>query len=45
MMEFSYNNAKNASTSHMLFELNYGYHLLILYKDEVNFHSQSKLAD
>ena len=26
MAEFAYNNAKNASTGHMTFELNYGYH-------------------
>ncbi len=26
MTEFAYNNAKNASTSHTPFELNYGYH-------------------
>ena len=26
MVEFAYNNAKNASTGHMSFELNYGYH-------------------
>ena len=26
MAEFAYNNAKNVSTGHMLFKLNYGYH-------------------
>ena len=26
MAEFTYNNAKNASTSHTPFELNYSYH-------------------
>ena len=26
MAEFAYNNAKNASTDHTPFELNYGYH-------------------
>ena len=27
IVEFAYNNAQNASTGHMLFELNCGYHL------------------
>ena len=26
MAELAYNNAKNASTCHILFKLNYGYH-------------------
>ena len=45
MAEFAYNNAKNASTSYMLFELNCGYHFWISYKEEVNSCSKSKLAD
>ena len=45
MAEFVYNNAKNASISHMPFELNCGYHTRILYKEEVDFRSKSKSAD
>ena len=45
MAEFAYNNAKNTSTGHTLFELNYGYHPWILYEEDVNLHSQSKSAD
>lgn len=44
-VEFAYNNAKNASTSHTLFELNCGYHLYVFYKKDVNPHSKLKLAD
>ena len=32
MAEFVYNNAKNPSTGHTSFGLNYGYHPRILYK-------------
>ena len=45
MAEFAYNNAKNASSGHMLFELNCGYHLRMSYKDDDNPRSKSKLAD
>ena len=45
MVEFVYNNSKNATTSHMLFELNCDYHLQILYKEEVDPYSQSMLVD
>ena len=45
MAEFAYNNAKNASIGHTLFELNCGYHLRMLYKEDVNSRSQSKSAD
>ena len=45
MAEFAYNNAKNASTGHRLFELNCGYHLWISYKEDINPRSQSKSAD
>ena len=44
MAEFAYNNTKNASTSHIPFELNCGYHPWILYKKEVDPHSKSKSA-
>ncbi len=45
MAEFAYNNAKNASIGHTLFELNYGYHSRASYKEDVNPRSQSKSAD
>ncbi len=45
MAEFAYNNAKNASTSHTPFELNYGFHLRASYKENVDPRSQSKSAD
>ena len=43
--EFAYNNAKNVSTNHTLFELNYNYHLWMLYKEEVNSYSKFKSAN
>ena len=45
MAEFAYNNARNASTSHTPFELNYGYHSWVLYKEDVDPHSQFKSID
>ena len=45
MAKFAYNNAKNISTSHTLFELNCNYHLWILYEEKVDFCSKSKSAD
>ena len=45
MAEFAYNNAKNASTGHMLFELNCGYHPQVSYKEDVDSRSQSKSVD
>ena len=45
MAEFAYNNAKNASTGHTPFELNYGYHPRVLYKEDVDPRSQSKSVD
>ena len=45
MAEFTYNNAKNASTNYMPFEFNYGYHPQISYEEDVNPYSQSKLAE
>ena len=45
MAEFTYNNAKNASTGHTPFELNCGYHLCVSYKENVDPHSKSKAAD
>ena len=45
MAEFAYNNAKNASTSHTLFELNYGYYPRISFKENVDPHSRSYSAN
>ena len=45
MAEFAYNNTKNASSGHTFFELNCGYHFQMSYKDNVDPHSKSKLAD
>ena len=45
MAEIVYNNAKNASFSLMPFEFNYGYYPWMLYKNDVNSYSKSKLAD
>ena len=45
MAEFAYNNAKNTSTDHMLFELNCGYHPRVSFKEETDPCSQSKTAD
>lgn len=42
--EFVYNNVKNTNTSYMSFKLNCGYHLNILYKENVNPCSQSRSA-
>ena len=43
--EFAYNNAKNASTGHTLFELNYGYYLYICYEKDIDYRSNSKSAN
>ena len=45
MAEFAYNNAKNASTGHISFELNCGYHSWMSYEEDVDLRSQSKSAD
>ena len=45
IVEFVYNNAKNASTGHMPFELNCGYHPRMSYKEDVDYRFQSKLPD
>ena len=45
MVEFAYNNTKNAGTSHIPFELNYGDHPRMSYKKDVNLCSQSKSVD
>ena len=43
--EFAYNNAKNASTGHILFELNYRYHPRVSYKEDLDLRSKSKTAE
>ena len=45
MAEFIYNNAKNASTGYTLFELNYGYHLCVSYKEDLDPRSKLKTAE
>ena len=45
MAEFSYNNAINASTGYMLFELNCGYYPQILYKKKIDPRFKLKSAD
>lgn len=45
MAEFVYNNVKNASTSYMLFKLNYKYYIRILYKKNLNPRSKFKAVD
>ena len=45
MAEFTYNNTKNTSTSHISFKLNYGYHPKILFKENINFCLKSCFAD
>ena len=45
MAEFAYNNVKNTSTGHTLFELNCGYYPQMSYKENVEPRSQSKSAD
>ena len=43
--EFAYNNAKNANIRHTPFKLNCGYHLRMLYKEDVDLRSRSKSVD
>ncbi len=45
MAEFAYNNTKNVSTGHTLFEHNCGFHPRASYKEDVNPRSQLKSAD
>ena len=45
IVEFVYNNSKNASMGHTPFKLNCGYHLRMLYKKEVDPWSQFMSAD
>ena len=45
MAKFAYNNAKNASTGHTPFKLNCECYLWVLYEENINPRSKSKLAD
>ena len=45
MAEFTYNNAKNASTDHISFELNCGYHPCVFYEKDFDLHSKSKTVE
>ena len=45
MPEFSYNNAKNASTGYIPFELNCGYHLCVSFNEETDLCPQLKTAN
>ena len=45
MAEFIYNNAKNASIGYTLFELNWGNHPRMSFKEDVDPRFQSKSAD
>ncbi len=45
MTDFAYNNAKNASTGHTLFELNCGYYPQAFYEEDLDLHSQSKSSN
>ena len=45
MTEFTYNNAKNASTNHTLFKLNFCYCLRVLFKENVDLCLKSYFTD
>ena len=45
MAEFTYNNAKNASTDHTLFGLNSGYHPWVFYEEDLDPRSKSKTVE
>lgn len=45
MTEFIYNNAKNANTEYLLFELNCSYYFCISYKKKINLYFRSKLTN
>ncbi len=45
MAEFAYNNAKNASTGHIAFELNCGYHPRVFFEENINPRSRSRSAN
>ena len=45
MAEFTYNNAKNTSISHILFKLHYSYHSKVLFKKNVDSYLKSYSID
>lgn len=45
MVQFTYNNVKNTSISHIFFELNCDYYPRASYEKDVNPYSQSKFAN
>ncbi len=45
MAEFTYNNAKNASTGHTPFKLNCGYHPRVSFEEDVDPRSRSRSAN
>ena len=45
IVEFAYNNDKNASTGLTLFELNCGFYLRVFFKDDVDPRSRSYFAN
>ncbi len=45
MAKFTYNNARNASTGYTPFELNYGFHPKVSYKEDVDPYFRSKSVD
>ncbi len=44
MAEFTYNNAKNASTGHTPFKLNYGYYSRVSFEEDIDLRSRSRSA-
>ncbi len=45
MTKFIYNNTKNASTSHNLFELNCGYNPRVSFKEDIDPHPKSRFTN
>ena len=45
IVEFAYNNIKNTSTGHTLFEFNCGYHSKVFFKEDVNPCSKSRFIN
>ena len=45
MVEFIYNNANNANSSHIPFKANCGYHPHVLFENDADLHSKSQSAE
>lgn len=45
MIEFAYNNTKNASTGNTLLELNDGFHQRVFYEGDIDPHTRSKTEE